>query len=85
MLKVNRKASRSLRSYLHRTLSESRKLYCLSPAQCGCALWRFAVVYHGAFVLIGKGVSNRDTARAVAVERFGIRDSEYRKASRRAA
>jgi len=60
-------------------------LYCLSPAQCGDVLWRFAVVYHGAFVLIGKGVKSRDIARIVAMERWGCKASEYRRKERVAA
>ena len=79
MLKIRANAPRSLRAYLHATLSESRKLYLLSPVQCGCKLWRFAVVSGGAFVLLGKGVSNRDAGRIESIKRYNAKASEYRR------
>jgi hypothetical protein len=85
MLKVRCNAPRYMRSYLHRTLGEERKLYLLSPAQCGDTLWRFAVAYHGAFVLLGKGVANRDVGRVEGVKRYGVRASEYRRKAKAAA
>ena len=80
-MKCIRNAPRHLRSYLHRTLA-NRQLWLLSPKDTGDNLWRFAVIFGGAYVLLFKGIEKRDVARVESVKRFGMKAKEIKRPKR---
>jgi hypothetical protein len=84
MLNVNLSAPRHLRSHLVRTLlphtvagAEEHTLYLLSPKQSGKA-WRFAILYHGELVTIGKPLASREVGRKEGTARYGYKAQEIR-------
>ncbi len=71
---------RSLRSHVARLLGGENKLFLLSPKQSGDkrGLWRFAALYLGKLIVLGKGCKTRDQARLAAPSGYGVKAYEPR-------